>query len=1452
MLMNIKRRPGPAGISFSVRTLAVLLLSVLLVIVPTLSVFATDDEIAGDDSTQKTSPVAEIDIEDNENEQETDDEVSPSIPLPDMGTKNEPEKEPLKEKKQEKKSILVVDEVTDTTPAKDTLIESLATGFSSDLSNFITAVSMYDMSGNPIGPGTTTYVGQTYNFAVSFAETTTLQLAYTSPGGVLTYQLPSNLSIATAVPQTPLYGNAPNNAIIGWYTIDTNGLVNMWFNNVDLNGKPTPNNMNFIDYYANVDITFNVFAQLVGSSGSTNNISFGNGVTITILAPTEPPPSLTMLKSSQYDPTNEVINYTIVITALGGSVSGVTLTDAPTLTSGTTTYNNFVGPDAYSNFEYMINDTMGPETATPTWSTSPLSFTINNFEDTAGNPLILASGDTITLTYTASISAILAANNAVGQPLAGQSPNNYNFTMNNTATAGGLEADNDAALTPVSDSTTDHVNRDLELTKVGVYNATTGAITWTLTLGDGYSLDLSGGAITDILSGSSISGANIQTISTPISVEIYDGPSTTSTPTWTGTADQFASFVQSATGFTFNLADASPALPDLPILEVVIVFETTVTPPQAGVPASIYNNTLDFTDPDGTTGAAFAQVPVAAPNVNITKTSKGICGSPTTPTPGPNGESYWIDYTITVDVPGGLQGQQLYLFDDLGIFPAGDAVVHTPEDVIVTITPSAAEAGTALLYSGPVQMYGNSWRIFFGTDVSVPNEWTVPATTSWQYNDPAELSVTYRAYISDAYVSDLQSAPTQSLQNAVYLINCTYDPVGYQAPDISPTGNSVGGVNTVDYWPIFKTVLGTNNPAVFAYTSSINGGVRTPSLLQAGYEPIFTDTFDPRMEYVPGTFYIYDSTSNTYYAPSSDVVLNAAGDSFSTDLSSSDWEVISGPLPGGNYVSSAPTNWFATNHTLQTHYELEILPQNLGTSQSGLTNTAIINVNAANPDSCVFSNDVATSYAPEILQKTMTPVQPGGDLVYVEIIVNANGGYVFSDGSSPAPNPVTAVDLFQNLMIYTGTIQMYTQTLVGGVWDGTWTEVTPVTFNDGNPWSVTVVPPSSVPAGYSGQIDFTIPNQTPVKITYQALVDLPVGTQGPISNEISILGVRDSDGDGQYVVGSQGVGVNAGRQPLRVFKTDPAGNNLSGANFSLYVTDISTGYTPPMGLSSAKTIAASGGTTLSFGLITDEINGLTVQTTGVNGMAVFNNMWINSSDDLLYLLVENSTPTDYYNLTPYTFLTMNPSITQANVNSLNSLLAPVLLTGQSVTRISDFTDVINYEVGTDADSLRIVKKINGLTQAQIQKYLKDFQIVVVDTFQHEYVFDLSAALDPKGIVFQYNQAGTFTISERNQKVSGYDLKTTPQLPYKVTVDTTPGTETLVTVTNTYSQASPVNPPAPVKPNPPSPPNPHPSPPKTGDMFSIINMLFFLLILFIIITRATSLTNRRETARIRNG
>jgi len=67
------------------------------------------------------------------------------------------------------------------TPAEDMNARAFSTSFV--LNNFVTDVTMWDLSQSPpepVIPGYPTYIGNNYRFEITFKESATLQLAYTS------------------------------------------------------------------------------------------------------------------------------------------------------------------------------------------------------------------------------------------------------------------------------------------------------------------------------------------------------------------------------------------------------------------------------------------------------------------------------------------------------------------------------------------------------------------------------------------------------------------------------------------------------------------------------------------------------------------------------------------------------------------------------------------------------------------------------------------------------------------------------------------------------------------------------------------------------------------------------------------------------------------------------------------------------------------------------------------------------------------------------------------------------------------------------------------------------------------------------------------------------------------------------------------------------------------------
>ena len=1290
--------------------------------------------------------------------------------------------------------------ISETEPAKvsvfDTVV-ALASGTSSDLADFVTAVTITDISTTPptvISPPANpsdpppTFLGRTYQFAITFAENSQLQMEYDA-NGKLTYQLPSDLSIPNPISVTPIYSGASNgNAIIGWYTISTSGLVQMWFDDVDLQGNPTPSGVNFIDYYSNVSITLDILAQLTGGG----DLDFGNDIEVGIEPPVPPPVSLTMQKTSQYIPSEERIWYMITITALNGSINNIALDDTPAVNGYTGNINNptsTAAPNgAFSGFVYQVNRVGQPPGSwmpmTPVWtSTNPAAYRYN-FVDASGAPLVLGLNDFITVRYYVNLQPLIANNSAAGQALAGTDPLNYNFTVNNTATVTGNDVSTGVAVPPVSDTTVDYVKKQFVMTKTGTWLGGN-RIQWGITIGDGKSVALNGGTVTDTHSG----GAITMPAASAISITFYGAGGTRSVVSSLGSALlPIPPATLTATGFSFIVPAQSsfPTLTTAPagsVYQISISYITTINNlPILGEPTEIFSNDVTFTFP-GTGGDVFgggASVPVKIGNVNIAKSTGGICGNPGVPT-GPNGENYWVDYTITVEVPGGLLNEPLYLYDNLGLFSGGIGVPNLPTNPLNNLSVSAAytdptntsPVSPALNFAGPVQYATstNAWRLFFGdTTVSATDN----TTWKWQYNDPVTLTISYRMFLNAAAVALLQGG--RQLQNAIYLINSMGN------PDIGSVGNSVGGVNTNDMWPIIKSVTPTGNPTLFNYSATIKGAYsgRADALLSTAGAPVYTDVFDSRMEYVPGTFYIADTSASPplYFVPGPDVVpTGSPPNTISVGLSGTAWQQYRGTYPNG-IPMALTSGWFALKHNYVVNYQLMVSGAYINNPISPLNNTADISVN---PGACDFQSSASVDYAPQNLGKTMDPVSQNADVVDVTLIINADGEFVFS---SPGPDPVliTATDTLTNLSIFTATIQYYTQTknTTTGIWDGVWIPAPPTSFNTGAAWSVTPVSSTSV--------NLIFPSMTPVMVTYKAQVTLTPGTPGTISNTISVLGNNTSAG-GSYTVSNTGVGANAGRTVFRVFKKDPLGNNLQGAVFNLYVTDItaliSGSYRPPAGISVARTITGSDGTQFRFGL-------LSTVTTDAGGTALFNNQWINSTQKLLYMLVETKAPDGYQIITTnqYTYFTLAPTITSTQIDALDVLLDPSLGVdnGGVVNQLTDFTTVVNAFAG-EPYSVRIIKEVRGLSASAIRKHLQGFQLIVTDPLDVVHTYTIDQVLPPDGVVLQYTQfevgAGTFFFEEENYLVPGYTVVTTPRLPSRYPVNLNANGEVVFRIQNAY-------------------------------------------------------------------
>jgi len=1254
---------------------------------------------------------------------------------------------------------------------------------SSILNNFVTSVSIEDSNGNPIfpsppaPPSPPTYIGQDYKFTIVFRETPTLQLAYDAPypNGRLYYQLPAGLSVVNPVDKTPI--QIGNGNIVGWYTINTSGLVTVWFDNVDQNGVPTTNGANYIDL-TDVIITLEIYAQLTEDSGGDFN--FGGDITINVPPPVPPPPSLSMTKQSRYDPVAERIYYMITITALGAPVSNITLTDTTTAPPGTNVNNAFNitainNPSAINGLRYSLNESTNFTPMAVTWAVN------NGPDDFSGNPttfsynfsdLTLAPGNYITVRYYLDIPTLITKNSpALGDLLT------YDFTIRDVATVTGND------VPPVTDNTDDHVKKRFPVSKTGVFGGSNPWwIDWTITIGNGTQA-VNGGIVTDTLSAPLFLPAD-----TSIQIALFEVGGT-AIPIMDATEPtlNFTSSPAYPNARTFNFTipsqttnRPSSTTPYGPIGRAVITFRTAVTtpPPGEGMPGIIYNNNVNF-DFGGADVGGGGTVPLVPAPVPMTKTTSGLCGNPTT--------GYYVDYTITAQIPGSAAIKNFWLQDVLTIQPGNVAIPNIPTDLEVTVSAPGGETlnRTNAFITGTNQ---NTWRIYFGSTGDNAPDWApFPGSGSgvWQYSSPQTLTVSYRINLTTDAANLLRSSSSNQLSNAVYLINFPGEPI------LSGSNqNSVGGSNVNDSWPIFKSVSPTaGNPALFNYNVLLKGGFTSNStrpLLSAGSNRMFVDTFDNRLEYVGKSFYVVDTSNGYIYAPPAppgDVSITPGtnANTMSVDLSTLVRYSAPPSQPGATTVAPYDSNWYTYKRNYQINYQMKIRDPLLEIPQVGIRNTVQIQVDAANPIACVFDNGIMTTYRPNPMSKKLTT--DGSDLVKADIIINPDGGVTFTPPSGPAPTLVTAKDVVSNLMIYTDTIKMYTQGKnAGGVWDGNWVEQT-VHYNDNIAWSVNVVS--------TDEVDFIIPNSTPVRITYDALCTLPPNAPPQsIGNTISIYGDSSSDGNNSYVVGDSKAGAGGSALKLRLFKKDPINNiNLFGATFDLYVT-LMPGYNAPLGLTDAMTVNGVTFYRLMQGITTDML-----------GVAIFDDIRITATYNYLFMLVETGIP-DGYGIKPQspnpfencTFFTINPRIPSAMLSAAQTALGGA---GFNINQISDFITIDNNpEQGTPL-TLRIRKLFfergtSGFTRMnmsnpQVQASLQNLQIRVTDPLRNTYTFNLQQLISNQAVIDLKNLfGGVFMIEELNNGRPNYTVRTNPQMPIHPWVWPSPTREVVIQILNIYT------------------------------------------------------------------
>jgi hypothetical protein len=304
------------------------------------------------------------------------------------------------------------------------------------------------------------------------------------------------------------------------------------------------------------------------------------------------------------------------------------------------------------------------------------------------------------------------------------------------------------------------------------------------------------------------------------------------------------------------------------------------------------------------------------------------------------------------------------------------------------------------------------------------------------------------------------------------------------------------------------------------------------------------------------------------------------------------------------------------------------------------------------------------------------------------------------------------------------------------------------------------------------------------------------------------MGESDGLSDTTWEVGDAGAGAVASRQVVRVFKRDTVGNYIKNATFDLYATNINmsgpAGGLPPVSLPALNQ-------NVRFGRLLSDV------LTDDAGIAVFDHeLLITRPAQFLFVLHERVPPAGFETLTQdgYTFFTIDPSITQAQINSA---AAAIGISPDRIAQIPDFITIVNEPVGPP-NSLRVIKKFqdafgNPLPEDLLKQYLQDFELVVTDQLAQEHVYSLEDLLNPDGIIIEDIEIGRFHFRENNfANIPDYIFShCSPELPFHRMVFPNPSGPVTIMITNVYTKIPPPIELTPIDPNNPVPWRPLPGP-----------------------------------------
>ncbi len=1058
--------------------------------------------------------------------------------------------------------------------------------YTSHLEGEVVNAVFKETTGNIIGDDGVVYVGQTYIVSIEFSEINTganwIQFQH-DEDGYLTYHIPSNLECERFDSWHTISAKTENGTVkdVGEYFVDENGLLRVKF-------YENSEGENFVDKYSNVDFSIDFSATVASTqSGSSTDVAFSDKINIHLNV--DGSAQITSSKThSAYNAEDNTMEYTIRVEAVHGLVKDLVVDDQ-VYYNHYTLRDTIVVTDLEGNVldpQPVVRDHYDPNAVG--------GFSLTGFPD-------FEAGEGFLITYKSAIYDYMLGNETVdmwnGVDATGKGSNGSDAYVW-TDDWENVELDKlnkDGKQVTITDNTGNKVNVvqwDIEIRK----SAT----------------NVQGTVIIDTLG----EGLEYYT-GKPIVVKRYDEQ-----------GNMLPDETISWDNVTVNGNTMSFPLPDCHAC--VITYYTT------------YED-LAVDEVKNFTNSAKVTINGKEEQVNGSANVVGFVPNVKKTASGDDGENVY--FKIEADVPGVIKDWgNFYLSDFSGVWQYYNGtdtlyIENMPEDIVITATTDSGQTVTFTPYKEGSSVE-NTYKLIYPVDDGQSHTFRILFNTAdettesskWILAEDSKLTITYKipfdTKTGSEWTGELTGDKTledvllegKTLSNEAYLnytelishtatANYKYSPQITKKSDTHDDG-------TIDYTVVFNNAI-----------PGSDSGYLNSSVANA----YFTDTFDERLEYVPGSLMItayspwQDNLWTGKYQYNGDVTgnsMNIGLENFTFveyNTEAPDWSWITGTGNFRNYY-----HWVGGGGRYVFTYKLKVKDEYLKTTEHArfhLDNTAELKWS---PDGSSGPVTETTEYETGLIDKQV--VQEDTKLLF-QVHINRSALDIL-----PGADTLTIEDTMTgNLSVYWETIQLkYLDT------NGEW-----VNFNapeSKHTYTITYDPVLNM-------LTFVVPDSLHVIIDYTTLITESGFVS--INNAVRVDGKAEVSDiiDAVFRVEQHSGDASGSNHEITLIKQDGISKlPLANAVFRLYGLKGVPAAEVPQGVS--QTMITEDGTTLKF---------IGQYTTGADGTVNIESQYLTPGGP--YAFVEIVAPEGYELLDSPTYFYFYDTDDDGYIQSVTTLIA---------------------------------------------------------------------------------------------------------------------------------------------------------------------------------------------------